>query len=104
MRDNTAWIFEGVTLNPMYWPARRQETLLTTAVYNFHPAFADEKYNVWLGDPEGSAHDHGVATLEGGDVMPIGKGVVVIGMGSGPRSKQSPRWRATCSTPGPPSG
>ncbi len=43
----------GVTLNPMYWPARRQETLLTTAVYKFHPAFADEKYDVWLGDPDG---------------------------------------------------
>jgi arginine deiminase len=81
MRDNTAWIFGGVTLNPMYWPTRRQETLLTTAVYNFHPGFADEKYDVWLGDPEGVARDHGVATLEGGDVMPIGKGVVVIGMG-----------------------
>ena len=53
MRDNSAWIFGGVTLNPMYWPARRQETLLTTAVYKFHPAFADEKYDVWLGDPDG---------------------------------------------------
>jgi arginine deiminase len=81
MRDNTSWIFQGVTLNPMYWPARRQETLLTTAVYNFHPAFADEKYDIWLGDADGVARDHGAATLEGGDVMPIGKGVVVIGMG-----------------------
>ena len=81
MRDNTAWIFQGVTLNPMYWPARRQETLLTTAIYRFHPAFADEKYDVWLGDLDGVARDHGAATLEGGDVMPIGKGVVVIGMG-----------------------
>ena len=81
MRDNTSWIFQGVTLNPMYWPARRQETLLTTAVYNFHPAFADEKYDVWLGDSDGVARDHGAATLEGGDVMPIGKGMVVIGMG-----------------------
>ncbi len=81
MRDNSAWIFGGVTLNPMYWPARRQETLLTTAVYKFHPAFADEKYNVWLGDPDGAPTDHGQGTLEGGDVMPIGKGLVVIGMG-----------------------
>ena len=40
-RDNTSWIFQGVTLNPMFWPARRQETLLTTAIYRFHPAFAD---------------------------------------------------------------
>ncbi len=81
MRDNTAWIFGGVTLNPMYWPARRQETLLTTAVYNFHPVFADEKFDIWLGDADGLARDHGSATLEGGDVMPIGNGIVVIGMG-----------------------
>ncbi|KRE33641.1 arginine deiminase [Mycobacterium sp. Soil538] len=81
MRDNSAWIFGGVTLNPMYWPARRQETLLTTAVYKFHPAFTDEKFDIWLGDPETVAHDHGSATLEGGDVMPVGKGTVVIGMG-----------------------
>jgi arginine deiminase len=81
MRDNTSWIFGGVTLNPMYWPARRQETLLTTAVYKFHSAFADEKFDVWLGDLDGVARDRGLASLEGGDVMPIGKGVVVIGMG-----------------------
>jgi arginine deiminase len=81
MRDNTAWIFGGVTLNPMYWPARRQETMLTTTVYKFHPVFADEKFDIWLGDADGVARDHGAATLEGGDVMPIGKGVVVIGMG-----------------------
>ena len=81
MRDNTSWIFRGVTLNPMFWPARRQETLLTTAVYRFHPAFAEEEYAVWLGDLDGDASDQGFATLEGGDVMPIGRGVVVIGMG-----------------------
>ncbi len=81
MRDNSAWIFGGVTLNPMYWPARRQETMLTTAVYKFHPVFADEKFDIWLGNADGVARDHGAATLEGGDVMPIGKGIVVIGMG-----------------------
>jgi arginine deiminase len=80
-RDNTSWIFQGVTLNPMFWPARRQETLLTTAVYRFHPAFAGESYDVWLGDLDGQPADHGFATLEGGDVMPVGKGVVLIGMG-----------------------
>lgn len=81
MRDNSSWIFHGVTLNPMYWPARRRETLLTAAVYKFHPVFADEKFDIWLGDSDGVARDHGLATLEGGDVMPIGNGVVVIGMG-----------------------
>jgi arginine deiminase len=81
MRDNTSWIFHGVTLNPMFWPARQQETLYTTAVYNFHPAFADEDYNVWLGNPDAEPYDHGATTLEGGDVMPLGRGVVLIGMG-----------------------
>ena len=65
----------------MYWPARRQETLLTTAVYNFHSAFAGEEFKVWYGDINGEPHDYGAATIEGGDVMPIGNGVVVIGMG-----------------------
>ena len=81
MRDNSSWIFNGVTLNPMYWPARQQETLLTTAVYKFHSAFAGADYQVWLGDPDGEPRDYGAMTLEGGDVMPIGKGTVLIGMG-----------------------
>ncbi len=81
MRDNTSWIFRGVTLNPMFWPAREQETLLTTAVYRFHEAFAGEEYDVWLGDMDAPAIEHGLSTLEGGDVMPLGNGVVVIGMG-----------------------
>lgn len=75
-RDTTCWIYGGCTLNPLYWPARHEETILTTAIYKFHPDFAG-KVNVWWGDP---LHDHGLATLEGGDVMPIGKGNVLIGM------------------------
>ncbi|MCF1488602.1 arginine deiminase [Pseudomonas sp. AA27] len=77
-RDTTCWIYGGVTLNPMYWPARRQETLLTSAIYKFHPEFTNADFEVWYGDPD---KDHGKATLEGGDVMPIGNGVVLIGMG-----------------------
>ena len=77
-RDTTCWIYGGVTLNPMYWPARRQETLLTTAIYKFHPEFANAEFEIWYGDPD---KDHGSSTLEGGDVMPIGNGVVLIGMG-----------------------
>ena len=75
-RDTTCWIYGGVTLNALYWPARHEETILTAAIYKFHPDFAG-KVNVWWGDP---TQDHGLATLEGGDVMPIGKGVVLIGM------------------------
>lgn len=77
-RDTSCWIHGGVTLNPMHWPARRQETLLMDAVYRHHPRFADAEFKVWWG---GSGADHGPATLEGGDVMPIGDGIVLIGMG-----------------------
>ncbi|MCW3147994.1 arginine deiminase [Stutzerimonas stutzeri] len=77
-RDTTCWIYGGVTLNPMHWTARRQETLLTTAIYKFHPTFATADFRIWYGDPD---LDHGLATLEGGDVMPIGNGVVLVGMG-----------------------
>ena len=75
-RDTTCWIYGGVTLNPLFWPARHEEPILTTAIYKFHPDFAG-KVNVWWGDP---TQDWGLATLEGGDVMPIGKGSVLIGM------------------------
>src|SRR5262249_30176625 len=63
-------------LNPLFWPARHEETILTTAIYKFHPDFAG-KVNVWWGDP---TKDWGLATLEGGDVMPIGNECVLIGM------------------------
>ncbi|WP_300274652.1 arginine deiminase [Halomonas sp.] len=76
-RDNSAWIYGGVTLNPMYWPARKPETLLMAGIYKFHPKFAG-KVNVHWGDP---LQDQGLATLEGGDVMPVGNGTVLVGMG-----------------------
>ncbi|WEX10755.1 arginine deiminase [Chelativorans sp. AA-79] len=75
-RDTTCWIYGGVTLNPLFWPSRHEETILAAAIYSFHPDFAD-KVNVWWGDP---TEEWGLATLEGGDVMPIGKGNVLIGM------------------------
>lgn len=76
-RDNSAWIYAGVTLNPMHWAARKAETLLSAAVYKFHPLFAG-KVDVLWGDP---LQDYGLATLEGGDIMPIGNRAVLVGMG-----------------------
>jgi arginine deiminase len=75
-RDSSCWIGDGVTLNPMYWPARREETLLLAAVYRFHPRFAGTR--VWWGDADAPP---GAATLEGGDVMPLAPGLVLVGMG-----------------------
>ena len=77
-RDPSCWIYHGVTCNPMVWPARKPETLLQRAVYKFHPRFRDAQFDIWWGDGDAS---YGAATLEGGDVMPLGKGVVLIGMG-----------------------
>ena len=74
-RDTTCWIYGGLTLNPLYWPARHDETLLMKAIYTFHPDFVGA--SVWWGDPE---LDWSQATLEGGDVMPVGNGVVLVGM------------------------
>ena len=74
-RDTTCWLYGGVTFNPLFWPARQDETLLYKAIYSFHPTFVGS--TIWWGDPE---KDWGLATFEGGDVMPIGNGVVLVGM------------------------
>jgi arginine deiminase len=74
-RDTTCWLYGGVTLNPLYWPARHDETLLMKAIYTYHPDFVGA--TVWWGDPE---QDWGRATFEGGDIMPVGNGVVLMGM------------------------
>jgi arginine deiminase len=74
-RDTTCWLYGGLTLNPLYWPARHDETLIYKAIYSFHPDFVGS--TIWWGDPE---LDWRQATFEGGDIMPIGKGAVLMGM------------------------
>jgi len=49
MRDTSAWIFGGVSINQMYWPARQHETLNLEAVYRFHPRFRDAGFPIWYG-------------------------------------------------------
>jgi arginine deiminase len=74
-RDTTCWIYGGLTLNPLFWPARHDETLLMKAIYEHHPDYVGS--TVWWGDPE---EQWGLASIEGGDVMIPGNGVVLIGM------------------------
>jgi arginine deiminase len=62
----------------MYWPARQHESLNVEAVYRFHPRFRSADFPIWFG---GFDHDWGGATLEGGDVMPVGNGVLLVGQG-----------------------
>jgi arginine deiminase len=77
-RDSSAWIYGGVSISSMYWPARQKETLNLEAVYRFHPRFRDPGVKIWFG---GVDHDWAGATVEGGDIMPVGEGVVLVGQG-----------------------
>jgi arginine deiminase len=83
-RDSSCWIYGGVSINPMYWPARRREAYNMATIYRAHPRFKDEAFEYWypeLGDDERfRLEDFGQASLEGGDVEIIGKGTVAIGM------------------------
>jgi arginine deiminase len=83
-RDSSCWIYGGVSINPMYWPARRLEAYNVAMIYRYHPMFADADFEYWyppLGD-DGRFHveDFGRSSLEGGDVQPIGNGTVLIGL------------------------
>ena len=83
-RDSSCWIYGGVSVNPMFWPARRREAYNVAAIYKAHPMFADADFEFWY--PHESADgrletaDFGLSSMEGGDVMPIGNGAVLIGM------------------------
>jgi arginine deiminase len=83
-RDSSCWIYGGVSINPMYWPARRLEAYNVAAIYRAHPMFADASFEYWyphLGDDgRFQVEDFGRSSLEGGDVQPIGNGTVLIGL------------------------
>jgi len=81
-RDTSCWVYDGVSINAMRKKARMRETVNMEAIYKWHPLFADGYdrpdaggFNVW---------NHGTemapATIEGGDVLVIGNGAVLIGM------------------------
>jgi len=82
-RDSSCWIFNGVSVNPMYWPARRRESLNMFAIYNYHPMFEKAAFPFWYPnatDGVFNMQNLGRSSLEGGDVMPVGHGTVLIGM------------------------
>jgi arginine deiminase len=74
-RDTTCWLYGGLTMNPLFWPARKDETLIYKAIYEFHPDYVGS--TVWWGDAE---LEWAEATFEGGDIMPVGNEVVLMGM------------------------
>ncbi len=84
-RDQSSWIFNGVSLNPMYYEARQLEVVHVAAIYNWHPMFVDADFEFWYPDQDEQGRfvqeDWGRASLEGGDVMPIGNKTVLMGIG-----------------------
>ncbi|TMX71166.1 arginine deiminase [Vibrio rotiferianus] len=76
-RDTSCWVYGGVSLNPMMMPARQRETNHLRAIYRWHPTFAGQNFINYFGD-EDQHYDN--ANVEGGDVLVIGKGAVLIGM------------------------
>jgi len=85
-RDSSAWLYNGVVLPPLFWNARRLEVANVSDIYRHHPMFADADFEFWYppsGDSESfSFEDFGQgASLEGGDIMPIGNRTVLVGMG-----------------------
>jgi arginine deiminase len=82
-RDSSSWIYGGVSINPMYWPARRRESVNVAMIYQHHPMFAAANVRFWYSPMDAEGHfniqDFGRASLEGGDVMPIGHKTVLIG-------------------------
>ena len=74
-RDTSAWIYDGVSINAMRKRARLRETVHYEAIYRWHPTFAGTRFNVWS---EGSVN--GQATTEGGDILVLGRGAVLVGM------------------------
>ncbi len=79
-RDNTAFVYDGMTINPMSKTARKRETINSRLVFNFHPMFrdADPAIHFYYGN-DNITHDP--ANCEGGDILVIGNGAVMIGMG-----------------------
>jgi arginine deiminase len=74
MRDSSAWIYGGVTVNTMAKPARVRESLHLQAIYEHHPEFRDAEFEMW-------SDGDGPMFLEGGDALVIGNGAVLVGMG-----------------------
>ena len=83
-RDSSSWIYNGVTLNPMYFPVRRLETVNVDLIYRSHPLFKGADFEIWHSNDQrngdATVEDFGQASLEGGDVMPIGNGCVLLGI------------------------
>jgi len=74
-RDTSSWIYGGVSVNAMRRRARMRETVSDEAMYRWHPMFAAGGFEIWL-----HGADAEPATIEGGDILVLGGGAVLVGM------------------------
>jgi arginine deiminase len=74
-RDTSAWLYGGVAINSMRKKARIRETAHYEAIYRWHPLFAGAEFATWSAGAE-----NGPATTEGGDMLVLGGGALLIGM------------------------
>ncbi len=73
--DTSCWIYGGVSINAMRKQARIRETVTDEAIYRWHPMFTGAGFEVWY-----HGADAAPATIEGGDILVLGSGAVLIGM------------------------
>ncbi|AJC94993.1 arginine deiminase [Staphylococcus hyicus] len=72
-RDPQASVGNGVTINRMYWRARRRESIFMQYILNHHPDFKESDIPVWV-DRDSPFN------IEGGDELVLSKEVLAIGI------------------------
>lgn len=72
-RDSSAWIYGGVSVHALNRRARRRETVNMSVIYGWHPEFAGSRR--WS-----KGLDDAPAAIEGGDLVVIGNGAVLVGL------------------------
>ncbi|MEA9391931.1 arginine deiminase [Acerihabitans sp. TG2] len=76
-RDTSCWIYHGVSINPMAKVPRRRESDNLRAIYRWHPLFAQHPFISYFDEQKITDEN---ATIEGGDILVIGRGIVLIGI------------------------
>ncbi|MBC1405030.1 arginine deiminase [Listeria welshimeri] len=72
-RDPAAVIGSGVTINKMFQPARRRESIFIELILKHHPRFSNQEVPIWSGREE-------PFSLEGGDELVLNEETVIVGV------------------------
>ncbi|MBC1364533.1 arginine deiminase [Listeria welshimeri] len=72
-RDPAAVIGSGVTINKMFQPARRRESIFIELILKHHPRFSNQEVPIWSGREE-------TFSLEGGDELVLNEETVIVGV------------------------